>query len=133
VAADLFSAKPIAALWDWIGLRAIGPAGPPLLAAPPKQSAGPKPRALPVGSVVTMAPADCVRAWAAGLPSCMGSRLAIALRCWLPPDVARSGPERAYGTFRAANSANPFIESAGPIGEMSRRGARSLRWQCNGY
>src|ERR1700740_147879 len=47
------------------------------------------------------------------------------------PDVARSGPAHAYGAFRAANSANPFIESAGPIGEMSRGGqelAMAMQW-----
>jgi len=33
----------------------------------------------------------------------MGSRLAIAQRCWLTPDLARQGPpERAYGALRAA-------------------------------
>jgi hypothetical protein len=41
------------------------------------------------------------------------SRLATARRC-CSPDVARSGPARAYGTLRAAEWAAPFIESAGP-------------------
>jgi hypothetical protein len=45
---------------------------------PRKDNAGPRPRAARVTMAVR------VRAWAAGLPSCMRSRLAIALRCWLP-------------------------------------------------
>ena len=44
----------------------------------------------------------CLRVWAAGYASHLGRRFAIAAAPLTSPDVARSGPARAYGTLRAA-------------------------------
>src|SRR6266699_1065062 len=43
-----------------------------------------------------------LRVWAAGLPRSMGSRLAIAQRCWLSLTSPGQARVRAYGTLRAA-------------------------------